>query len=68
MNIYIRTSDPDRNVLVPRRGDIRIVAAQPAAAFTMTNTLRTAALAEARAVAAEAGLTLRDAKRVAVTH
>jgi len=68
MNIYIRTSDPARNVLVPRRGDIRIVAAQPATAFNLTNTLRPAAIAEARAVAAEAGLTLRDAKRVAVTH
>lgn len=67
MNIYIQTSDPAKNVKITRNA-VTLTAALPITSFNLTNTAKTATMRNARAVAANAGLTLRDAKRIAVTH
>ena len=67
MNITIQTSDPKRHVLVTKSAISVVDARQPTTSFNLTNTLRPAAMAEARQVAREAGIKLANVKRIAVS-
>ena len=59
MNIYIQTSDPARNIYLPRFGGYIICPAIPPARFIHNGQLTASALKRARQLAHAAGLKLR---------
>ena len=67
MNIFVRTSDPDRNVKISRAA-VTLTVALPVTSFSLTNIATRAAMREARELAHAAGLTLRKTAQVAVSH